>query len=364
MKKITALLLLGAAFTACTSPENKGYEINGNLADSTLNNQKLYLLTGDSIIDSTTVKNRDFAFAGSIDSAGVFAIAQKIQHNGKERLQTHAQVLLEKGTKVSIKFGEKIVMEDNGGDNQKWSAFVNKFQDKYNGIRENYMKLVEAQVSADSLERFAITEEENLEKLWKNEVEQNKENMLGAAIFSDFCNSYDNAADFLTAVKTIKYAHLFPNIQKMKEFFVNLDNTAEGKDFVDFSGKNMEGKDVKLSDYVGKGQYVLVDFWASWCGPCRKEIPNLIAVNKKYKSEHFIVLGVNVWDDTEKCKAAYETEKINYDQIITEEESNATTLYGINGIPQIMLFAPDGKIVKRDLRGDAISSIVKECLKK
>ena len=364
MKKITSLLLFGAAFAACTSTENKGYEIKGNLADSTLNDQKLYLLAGDSIMDSTVVKNRDFAFAGQIDSAGIFAIAQKVQHNGKERLQTHTQVLLDKGTKVSIKFGEKVVMEDNGGNNEKWSSFINDFYDKYKGVRENYMKLVEAQVSADSLENFAATEEENLEKLWKNEVEQNKDNIVGAAIFADFCNTYDDASEFLTTVETIKFAHLFPNILKMKEFFINRDNTTEGKDFVDFSGKDMEGKDVKLSDYVGKGKFVLVDFWASWCGPCRLEIPNLVAVNKKYKGDRFMVLGVNVWDDAEKCKAAYKAEKINYTQIITEKDSEATTLYGINGIPQIMLFAPDGKIIKRNLRGDAIAATVKEYLKK
>ena len=136
--------------------------------------------------------------------------------------------------------------------------------------------------------------------------------------------------------------------------------TAEGKMFKDFEAE-YEGKVVKLSDYVGKGKYVLVDFWASWCGPCRAEIPNLLSIYEKYKGPNFEVLGVATWDKPEDTKTAIEQLKITYPQIMNAQYAGSNA-YGIDGIPQIILFGPDGTILKRNLRGAAIEEAVKEVL--
>ena len=140
-----------------------------------------------------------------------------------------------------------------------------------------------------------------------------------------------------------------------------LKEAKDGKMFKDFEAE-YEGKVTKLSDYVGKGKYVLVDFWASWCGPCRMEIPNLIAVYNKYKGEKFEVLGVATWDEPDATKQAIEELGIPYPQILNAQKAGSDA-YGISGIPQIILFAPDGKIVKRDLRGEAIEKAVADVLK-
>jgi thiol-disulfide isomerase/thioredoxin len=152
----------------------------------------------------------------------------------------------------------------------------------------------------------------------------------------------------------------------MREGLVKAEATNAGKMFVDFQGYAIDGKPSRLSDYVGKGKYVLVDFWASWCGPCKGEIPNLIELQNKFGGEKFMVLGVNVWDDETAFKAALEEEGITYPQIVVPQNNkdNATELYGIKGIPQIILFAPDGTIVKRDLRGQAMKDLVEEKMKK
>ena len=136
--------------------------------------------------------------------------------------------------------------------------------------------------------------------------------------------------------------------------------------FVDFTGLTVDGQPSKLSDYVGKGKYVLVDFWASWCGPCKGEIPNLIELQEKFGGDKFTVLGVNVWDEEDKFKAALTAEGITYPQIYIprDNKDNATELYGIKGIPQIILFAPDGTIVQRDLRGNAMKALVSEEMSK
>jgi thiol-disulfide isomerase/thioredoxin len=141
-------------------------------------------------------------------------------------------------------------------------------------------------------------------------------------------------------------------IQERFERLMSCPLSDEGDMFLDFAVE-YNGKTTRLSDYVGKGKYVLADFWASWCGPCRSEIPNLIAAYERYKNKDLVVLGVAVCDKPEDTMQAIKDLSIPYPQIINSQEI-ATDLYGINGIPHIILFAPDGKILKRGLRGENI----------
>ncbi len=136
--------------------------------------------------------------------------------------------------------------------------------------------------------------------------------------------------------------------------------TAIGAMYKDFAAE-YNGKITKLSDFVGKGKYVLVDFWASWCGPCRAETPNLISAYDKFKGDKFNVLGVTVSDRPEDSERAMEELGINYPQMLNAPDSCAN-LYGINGIPHIILFGPDGTILERDLRGEEIEIAVKKYL--
>lgn len=152
-------------------------------------------------------------------------------------------------------------------------------------------------------------------------------------------------------------------VVKMKKSMSARALTAVGKKFTDFTVIQAPGDTVKFSKYVGNGKYMLVDFWASWCGPCKREIPNVKTVYTKYHGGNFDVLSVAVWDQPMATRDTAAHYGINWNQIINAQQI-PTDIYGINGIPHIILFGPDGIILKRDLRGEDIEKTVAQYIVK
>ena len=151
----------------------------------------------------------------------------------------------------------------------------------------------------------------------------------------------------------------YSRIQKLQEMNNNLKATAPGTKFKDFT---IEGDStVSFSQYVGNGKFTIVDFWASWCGPCRRAMPQLKELYDKYHSKGLDVLGVAVWDKPEDTKEAIEQLGLPWPQIINAQNV-PTDIYGISGIPHIMLIGPDGTIIDRNLHGDTLNNIVKRAM--
>ena len=152
---------------------------------------------------------------------------------------------------------------------------------------------------------------------------------------------------------------------ELYDIYSGLVNTMEGKPFVDFTvvqdPANPETSTVHFSDYVGKGKYMLVDFWASWCVPCRAEMPNLVNVYNTYHGDNFDMLSIAVMDNVESSLAAAKELGIVWNQIVNAQQIPCKA-YGFDAIPMIILFGPDGTILKRDIRGEQIGEAVKEAL--
>lgn len=231
------------------------------------------------------------------------------------------------------------MMDSLSGDQQKAEAYYNEFVEKY--IEFNL-----------------------------NAAKKNSDNDVALQVLMNTRGLLDDAQ--VEGIITKMSPEMLEN-EKVAALKTALDArkaTAEGKMFVDFTVNTVIGhtrsipaqpiySEVKLSDYVGKGKYILLDFWSPWCGPCRREMPNIKAVYEQYKGEKFDVISIAVWE-RQPVEVTIETaEKLGMDWIqINNAQREPAALYGVESIPHIILFGPDGTILKRGFHGAEIAEVV------
>ncbi|ADV44932.1 TlpA disulfide reductase family protein [Bacteroides helcogenes] len=348
MKKIL-LLTMVVAFAACNKTVQNNYVIAGT-AEGSNDGDTIYLaIPTRTRIDTTTITDGKFKFKGVVDS---ITYGYLMLGSSEDELEMSAIVLVEKGN-ITVQMRQKGSRVSGTENNDKLYAITDKLNPLKMKIREASQKLIENKSNVDEKTILAImqplTDEYNA--AFEKAINENKNSIIEDMIKAIY--GKENSVDYPTTIKESR---------KRK---IEQQNTAIGKMFADFTIENgtLDGKKVSLSNYVGKGKYILVDFWASWCGPCRAEIPNIKKAYEKYKGKNFDVLSVAVWDERNATLKAIKEEKLQWNQIIDGGDI-PTEIYGIEGIPTIILFAPDGTVAARDIRGEEISQTLMDILEK
>lgn len=357
MKKIhiSSFALAATLFAACTT-QPTSYTIEGQTGDSLNNGEKVYLIriNDESVTDSTIVTNGKFTFTGSIDTAALYAI---------ETGNAFGNLILENG-KISINLKQPTSPSGTPLNNE-FSQYIQKIDSIHAYIKNAYAEIKKIDDKAEKSKQETLLKEEMGKKfadISKPVFEKHNNDALGAFVLLQWAGALETEKIDSLYSASGDIIKQFPRLVEIIENNKILENTAEGKMFVDFTAENLKGEKSSLSDYVGKGKYTLVDFWASWCGPCRREIPNIAEVYKKYGKKGLEVVSVAVWEKPEDSKNGIKEMKMNWPQIVNAGNSGKD-LYGINGIPHIILFGPDGKIVARNLRGAQIEEKVASVIK-
>ena len=362
--KINRILCAAAILaTLCSCGKSDKFTINGTV-DSGLNGKTVYLVNPDdqrNPVDSATVADGLFTFSGTAAEPWLAV------------LRTADGVMVE----LVVEPGTITVGTDSIGGtplNDKLMAFISGFSlTDIESQMEEYFPLyynapnaaarAEAERVLDSLDAIRI--ERTLNACWSL-YRENGDNPLGLwamrTIVQEGEFTYSQLDSIVNAANPLVANSKY--IQQKLEQLRCVENTSAGKHYTD-----IQGVDGKLSDLID-GKLALVDFYASWCGPCRNEIKdNLVPLWKKYQKKGLVIVGLNVWERGDRAAREAAHEKVMADLGITypqlvDSTRTATDTYGVRGIPQIMLIAPDGTILARDLRGAAIEEAIINALGK
>ncbi len=189
--------------------------------------------------------------------------------------------------------------------------------------------------------------------------------MLNPAAEMDYINAFMGGVErrFPKSKAVKEYVKAFNEMMKAQAKEEAVSGPAIGTMAPDITLTSTDGAQVAISSF--KGKYVLVDFWASWCGPCRRENPNVVEAYNKFKDKNFTVLGISLDEDRSKWMQAIEKDKLTWTHIsdLKGWESAAGRLYGVQSIPANFLLDPQGKIIARDLREEDLHSMLAELLK-
>lgn len=330
------------------------------------------------------IKGSEFIFVDStsIEAGKPFTLSADLSQEKMYRLffeqEKYVMLALEKGDKLKVT-GNWGQLENYRVAGSQKSEIVKQL---VAGTRQSIIDIRTYQMIFDSLEAKGQTE-----KLAEAKKDYQINNVRFVNYLKQYADTTNSAVAALMAVNIINpkleapfVVQFYDKIDKRfkkndlvtlyKERFVGSPgistapvNTDKGTPAPDFFGQTPDGKTVKLSDYSGK--YVLVDFWASWCGPCRKENPAVVKAYEAMKGKKFDILGVSLDTDKNNWKAAIAKDKLTWKHISALKgwSDPVAAKYNVKSIPANFLISPEGYVVAQNLRGQELLNKLNELIK-
>ncbi len=368
-------------FPALTHAQSGEFVLNGKLGN--LNAPaKAYLdrREGSTIIlDSVVLKDGAFTFKGTVD--GPLMVMLMVDHEGKGASNPDMDkriMYLEKG---KIKLTAKETLNDGeitgspiNAENERYKKFLTPFDEQMNSINKEFGASTDAQRNdtafMNGLSRRFHSAMGDKRELMKKFVAANPNSFMSVTALKELAVHLNMDLTILEPM----YKSLTPEMQNSvagKEFAASMEkerNLAIGANAPDFTQNDVNDKPVTLSSFRGK--YVLLDFWASWCAPCRAENPVVVKAFNQYKAKNFAILSVSLDQPGKKdlWLAAIKKDGLDLEGWTHVSDlkywSNAVAQqYGIRGVPTNFLIDPSGKIVARNLRGEQLESTLAGLLK-
>lgn len=385
-KKIMLFALTAAALVSCNKVKEGEFLISGT-AKGMEDGKTVILQTQDEAgmamidVDTVKIKGGKFEFKGKTDAPALYALSFPDYSNGFPIIVENDETVVEV-KKDSINLS-KIGGTYNNDEFQKFNDEAKKIQKKMMDFQKKNMDVYnQAQQKGDTVTMNRLMKENsNIQKGLKDMMMKYPESHPKSFISTLIVLEMFRAADFDVKKAKKIYEGFDPSIKKSKAAkriksqieAIEKNNAASagkgepvslniGAVAPDFSAKSPEGATVSLKQSMGKA--TIIDFWASWCGPCRKENPAVVALYNEFHAKGLNIIGVSLDKDAAKWKEAIAKDKLTWAQVSNLKEFNdpIALMYNIQQIPTTYLLDSTGKIVAIDLRGAELKAKVAEIL--
>lgn len=366
MKKLLYLLPVIAVLLASCTKQN---ELNGTFANKSNDGRMVYLLSMKSLkdnfepIDSTVIQDGKFSF--KLKSTTEPSVGYIVVKDAAQGTPNGIPFVFENGT-IEIKI-DSVAKATGTPMNDKCLVFFDKLSGVVKQLDALDSKIYQA--TDDSVREGYIAQMNVLNKqmgsIGYDFVKENIKNKVGEFYFISFIGILsDEQIKELQALSSPEQKKLIEEIFAMKQGR-NGGSGFVGKKYIDVTGDSPEGKKIALADYVGKNKLVLVDFWASWCGPCVKEMPNVVKAYAAYKAKGFQIVGISLDEDKAAWTEAIKKMNMTWPQMsdLKGWSSQLSAPYHVQGIPYTLLIDQEGNVVAENLRGEQLEQKLAELLK-